>query len=347
MTRLRTPALVPAGAGAGNRLSVVVVAVAASLWASDVFFRTALIHHGLTSSRIVFGEDLLITCAFLPFLPRVLGCVRRAPRRSWVALAVIAAGPQAIATVLFTQSLNLAFKAGVPSETYLLQQLQPLIALTLAWLLLRERRRPLFWPLAGVGLVAVYMVIFAQDPARPWMDLRNGQLTAGLLALAAAALWATGTVLGRYALRDIPYRAVTSIRFALALPILLVIVLINDGPSGLAGYRLVDLPPLLGLAVLPGALALLLYYHALRATPASMATVAETAYPLVVTLLLALPAPYGFAQHVYMLQLVGSGLFILVIVGLNISKSRGLVTVRPAHPGGAVSDARAVWPRAT
>jgi DME family drug/metabolite transporter len=322
-------------------MSVVIVAIAASLWASDVFFRTSLIQQGLSSSRIVFGEDLLITCAFLPLAPRIISQMRGASRRSWLAMAVIAIGPQAVATVLFTQSLNIALKSGVANETYLLQQMQPLIALTLAWVVLRERRRPLFWPLAAIGLIAVYMVIFAQDPVRPWIDLGSGNLNAGLLALGAAFLWASGTVLGRYVVRDIPYATVTWLRFALALPVLLLLLLISDGPAGVVSYRLANLLPLLGLALLPGAVAILLYYHALRSTPASIATVAETAYPLVVTLLLALPHPYGFAEHVYPLQLLGSGLFILVIVGLNVTRVRDLVRVSPALSlsGGADSDA--------
>jgi hypothetical protein len=67
-----------------------------------------------------------------------------------------------------------------------------------------------------------------------------------------------------------------------------------------------------------------------------------------VTLLLALPHPYGFAQHVYPLQLLGSGLFILVIVGLNV-RVGGLVQVIPtlSLSGGSDSDpARVAFPSA-
>ena len=220
-------------------------------------------------------------------------------------------------------------------------QLQPLIAISLAWVLLRERRCPLFWPLAAVGLVAVYLVVFAQDPWRPLSELQSGRVSAGLFALGAAFLWASGTVLGRYAVRDLSFLTVTGLRFALALPVLLVLVVLRDGAGALSTYQLRDLPALVGLALLPGVVALLLYYRALRSTPASVATLAETAYPLVVTLLLALPAPYGFSQHVYPLQLVGSGLFVAAILGLNVTKLRGLVSVVPELHSG-LHDARVV-----
>jgi len=317
-----------------DRLSVLAVAFAAGLWATDVFFRTTLLEHGLTATRIVFGEDVLITCAFLPLMPRIARELRQARGWSWIAVIVIAVGPQAVATVLFTQSLNIAFRAGVASETYLLQQFQPLLAVGLAWMLLGERRRPLYWPLAAVGLIAVYLVVFAQDPLRPLTDLQSGRMTAALLALGAASLWASGTVLGRYTLRELSFLTVTGVRFALALPVLLLLVVLKDGVGALSTYQFRDLPALAGLALLPGFVALLLYYRALRSTPASVATLAETAYPLVVTLLLALPAPYGFSQHLYPLQLVGSGLFVIAILGLNVTTPRGLVRTVPERRRG-------------
>jgi drug/metabolite transporter (DMT)-like permease len=295
------------------------------LWASDVFFRTGLVRRGLTSSEIVFAEDLLVTLAFLPFAARVWRDVRRIPRRSALALLVIGVGPQALATVLFTQSIAIALKSSAVNETYLLQQVQPLIAVTLAWLVLKERRRPTFWPLAAVALVAVYMVVFADAPLQPFSDLERGRLLAAVCTLSAAFLWASGTVLGRYALRDVSFVSTTALRFTLAMPVLLVIMLLNSGTQAFSAYRVSDIVDLVGLAALPGLGAILLYYRALRSTPASLATLAETAYPLTVTLLLALPAPYGFGQPVYALQLLGTALFIAVILALNVTKERAVV----------------------
>jgi drug/metabolite transporter (DMT)-like permease len=313
-----------------DRASLVLVAIGAMLWASDVFFRTGLVRRGLTSSEIVFAEDALITLAFVPFSVRIWRSLRGHSSRTSLALLVIGVGPQALATVLFTQSITIALHAGAVSETYLLQQVQPLIAVTLAWLVLKERRRAYFWPLAAAGLVAVYMVVFADAPLQPLSDLERGRLMAAVCALGAALLWASGTVLGRYALRDVSFVTTAAMRFAVALPVLLIIVLVSDGPSALGAYHAADLPELIGLAVLPGLGAILLYYRALRSTPASLATLAETAYPLTVTLLLALPAPYGFRQQLLVLQVIGTALFVGVIIALNASKERVVVETRPA-----------------
>ena len=191
-------------AQAGNlrvdRFSVLLVAVAATLWASDAYFRNQLISH-LQPTQIVVAEDALVTLFLLPVLVRTRRDLRHLGPRGWVAVGIIAAGAQALATILFTAS----FSYRIFAETFVLQQTQPLIAIGLAWIVLGERRRPWFWPTAAVALVAVYMVVFAQDPLDPISALQKGRLEAGLLALGAAALWASGTVLGRFALGSISF----------------------------------------------------------------------------------------------------------------------------------------------
>jgi drug/metabolite transporter (DMT)-like permease len=315
-----------------DRVSLPLVAIGAMLWASDVFFRTGLVRRGLSSSEIVFAEDLLITLAFVPFSMRIWRDLRDHSVLTSLALLAIGVGPQALATVLFTQSITIALQSGAVSETYLLQQVQPLIAVALAWLVLKERRRAYFWPLAALGIAAVYMVVFADAPLQPFSDLERGRLLAAVCALGAALLWASGTVLGRYALRDVSFVTTAGLRFAVALPVLLIIMLVSSGTSAFGAYQASDFPDLVGLAVLPGLAAILLYYRALRSTPASLATLAETAQPLTVTLLLALPAPYGFRQQLFPLQVLGTALFIAVLVALNATKERVVVDARPARP---------------
>src|SRR2546428_5076098 len=76
-------------------------------------------------------------------------------------------------------------------------------------------------------------------------------------------MWAGGTVLGRYALQDVSFPVTTSMRFVLALPVLLVIVLVDKGGAAFSGYSLSQLPSFLGIVLVPGLLAMLLYYLAL------------------------------------------------------------------------------------
>src|SRR5438132_12543160 len=166
-----TQSATPAGRSSFiDRFSVVVVALAAVIWVSDAYFRNPLTTH-LTASQIVFAEDALVTIFLLPLLIGGWNELGRLKARQWVALIVIGVGPQALATWLFTKS----FSHHVFAVTYVAQMTQPLIAMTLAWLILGERRRPWFWPLAAVGMVGVYLVVFARDPGEPLAVLQGGQ----------------------------------------------------------------------------------------------------------------------------------------------------------------------------
>src|SRR2546427_9120098 len=187
-----------------DRFSVVLVAVAAALWASDAYFRNQLISH-LTPTQIVVAEDALITLFLLPVLIRSAHELRHLGWRGRLAVVIIAAGAQSLAAILFTASFQQAATYTVFAETFVLQQTQPLIAIVLAWIVLGERRRPWFWPALVVAKIGVYLVVFAQDPADPVSALQQGRVQVGLLALGAAVLWASGTVLGRVALRTISF----------------------------------------------------------------------------------------------------------------------------------------------
>jgi drug/metabolite transporter (DMT)-like permease len=311
----------PGGVGV-DRFSVILVAVAATLWASDAYFRNQLVSH-LTPTQIVVAEDALITLFLLPVLIRSSSELRNLGPRGWLAVGIIAAGAQSLATILFTASFQVAATYKVFAETFVLQQTQPLIAILLAWIVLGERRKPWFWPAAAVAVVAVYLVVFAQDPTAPVSALQKGRVEVGLLALGAAVLWASGTVLGRFALGSISFWSMTALRFTLALPVLIGITLAQNGLGGFTHYRVSDfVPNLLAIALVPGLLALLLYYRALSRTPASLATIAEMAYPVAATLIASAPPPWGFNQPVYGVQIVGTALLIAVIVVLNLKKEK-------------------------
>jgi len=306
----------------------VLVGVAAALWAFDAYFRPGLTKQ-LSSGQIVLVEDLLISICLLPVLIANASSLRRLSGRRWVALAAIAVGPQAVATVLFTKAIGYSFVNPVPNfdvlhEVYLLYLLQPIFGIAFARIFLGERRKRSFWPLAAIALVGVYLIVFAEDPTAPWR-IRNPELVAGALVLGAVIMWAAGTVLGRYALQDVSFPITTSMRFMLALPVLLVIVLLDKGGAAFSGYSVSQLPSFLGIVLVPGLVAMLLYYLALSNTPASLATIAELGYPLALFLIFSLPAPVGQGAPLRPIELLGAVLLVVSVVTLNFLKTRDIV----------------------
>lgn len=309
------------------------VALAAALWAADAYFRPALTKQ-LSSAQIVLVEDALIALCFVPAVVRRRHELARLAVRDWLALCVVALGAQALATVLFTQSLGYAFPAhaapdlSVENEVYFLYLLQPLFGIALARLVLGERRKPYFWPLAAVGAAGVYLIVFPQDPGAPLASFQHGQVVAALYVLGAVALWASGTVFGRYALAHVSFVSTAAMRFTLALPALLVLDLVLRGGAAFSGYSLGQAPSFLGISLIPGLLAMLLYYRALSRVPASLATIAELAYPATLFLVFSLPKPVGLGAPLQSLQVAGALLLVAAVTSLNLVRHRGVIQPR-------------------
>lgn len=253
---------------------VVLVAMAAALWGTDGVFRRSLALE-LPAVTVVFWEHLILVLVTIPWLRRAMRATRSFGSREWLAAFLIGAGASTVATVLFTA----AFQAGDPTTPLLLQKLQPLFAIIAARLILGERLRSRFWIYLLAAMVGAWLIAFASP-----LDVSATAGRAALLAVGAAALWAMGTVLGRLLTARLGPSELTALRFGIGLPIAALLVLLvgsTDAFSIASG----DVMPLILLSLIPGLAALTLYYRGLSTTPASMATIAELAFPLSAILL--------------------------------------------------------------
>jgi drug/metabolite transporter (DMT)-like permease len=187
---------------------------------------------------------------------------------------MIAWGGSALATLLFTT----AFAFGNPTVVILLQKTQPLFAIALAHVLLRERLRWAYWPCFAVAVLGAYLISF-DGFVEPFEALGSAQALPALLTLAAAMLWGSSTALGRFVLKDMPFHTLTGARLLLALPILWVIVLVQGSLGEMGAGFAVEPTRVVLLALVPGLLGLLLYYRGLSGTKASYATLAEISFP--------------------------------------------------------------------
>lgn len=288
------------------------IALAAALWGTDGLLRQPLASQ-LPAATIVFWEHLLAVVVLVPFLPSALRALRRAtPGQRW-ALVLIGAGASVLATVLFT----MAFSYGDPVTPLVLQKLQPVIAVVAAALLLGERVGRGYAMFALPALAGAWLMAFA-DP----FSVAPRALTAALLAVGAAALWAVGTVLGRMVSATIASRDVTVLRFAIGLPASAVVLAVQGGPVAVTAAQL---GPLALLALIPGLLSLALYYVGLRTTAASRATLAEMAFPVTAALLGVgvLGAQLSVTQWVGLVVVIGS----VAGLGLRERTDRPVVTV--------------------
>ncbi|MGH2776754.1 MAG: DMT family transporter [Actinomycetota bacterium] len=285
------------------------VAGAAALWGSDALFRRGLALE-LPAAAVVFVEHAILVALTAHLLLRGARAARSFTVRDWVALLVIGVGASATATVLFTQ----AFTYGNPTTPLLLQKLQPLIAVVGARLLLGERLMPRYALYFLAALAGAYLISFP-DP----LDVTVEALTPALLAIGAAALWGMGTVLGRHLSIKIDFGSLTALRFAVGLPAAAIILQVQGEFSSLAAIDGSSFLALVLLAIVPGLLAILIYYRGLRQTPASAATLAELAFPLT-----AVAVNYVvFGTQLAATQWLGMGILMATITIMGLRSARG------------------------
>lgn len=290
------------------------VTISAALWGTDGLLRRPLSGQ-VSASAIVFWEHLVIVLVLLPWLPSALRALRAAPPQQRFALVVIGAGSSALATVLFTESLRL----GDPITPLVLQKLQPVIVILGATVLLGERLRSGYWLYAVPALAGAWLMAFANP-----FDVRLDAALAALASVAAAALWAMGTVLGRMVSTEIASRDVLVLRFALGLPAASAVVVLSNTGIAVTGDQF---GVLVMLALIPGLLSLALYYPGLRMTAASRATLAELAFPLTASVIgvWALGASLSASQWLGLVVVAGS----VTTLGLR-ERSRPSVLSGPA-----------------
>jgi drug/metabolite transporter (DMT)-like permease len=294
---------------------MLLVALAASLWGTDALFRRQLALD-LPSTVVVFVEHVILVIATLPWFLAALPALRRFNGRQWLAALAIGAGASAVATALFTA----AFSYGNPTTPLLLQKLQPLIAVLGARLLLGERLMPRYWIYFVAAVGGAYLITFA-NPA----NVTISAFAPAALAVGSAALWGMGTVLGRYLSASIGFQHLTAVRFAIGLPASGLMVL-AFGQSAAAALEPRYALPLLLLALVPGLLALLIYYYGLRRTPAAAATLAELAFPLTAIFInyIAFGTQLSPTQWIGTVLLAGA----VMIMGLSSARSSEAVGIR-------------------
>lgn len=299
----------------GGFAGVLLVAVGAALWGTDGILRFPLVDT-MSATTIVFAEHAILALYSIPAVILGWRAFRGFGKRQWASLLVIGWGGSALGTLLFTA----AFMVGNPTVALLLQKTQPIFAVLLAAILLGERVGWRYWLVFAVAIVGAYLVSFGD--LSPFGELGRDELLTAALAIGAALMWGSSTVLGRFMLRDVPFHTLVGARLLTALPLLAGVVFFT-GSFGEVGAGFAAEPGrLILLALIPGFLSLLIYYRGLSSTRASYATLAELAFPATAVILnwFVLDVGIGVNQAIGFVILWGS-VFVLGYMNSRSSKA--------------------------
>jgi drug/metabolite transporter (DMT)-like permease len=287
---------------------VALIAFAAALWGTDPIIRKTM-SASTSATTIVFGEHIVLVALTLPWLLPALRAFFRAGLRVQIAVIAIGAGASAIATILFTEAL---FHGDFVTPV-VLQKMQPFVAVLGAAVILGERPRARFaWFL--VPAVLGFWLVNQPHP----LDPTAKGLVPIIEATVAAALWAGGTVLGRYVSRDLEFQHVLSLRFlfgliaaAIALPVMGAGAWSNGHDSSLIAL----------LAFITGFVSLWFYYYGLQRTPAVLSSIAELTYPAIAVI----AGIYAYNSDLNWSQWLGVALILATVTLLPVQRRRSVV----------------------
>jgi drug/metabolite transporter (DMT)-like permease len=273
------------------------VIFAALLWSLDGLLRTQL--YSLPPSVVVFWEHLLGFILISPFIVVTIKEFRKLSRKQWLAIAGVSFLSGALGTILYTAALTQT--KFIPfSVVVLLQQLQPIFAITTAAIILKEPLSPKFGLLSLVAFVSACFVAFPTLSVN--FSTGAGTTIAALFALAAAAAWGTSTAFSKYSLKSTSSLHITAARFGFTPVFALGFVFLLGGSRSLFALTSVQWKFIGLITLTTGFVALAIYYFGLKRVPASRSAILELTWPLS-----ALITGYAFLhQSLNITQLLGA-----------------------------------------
>ncbi len=286
-------------------LGALAIMLAALLWSIDgLFLRPRF--YVLSPELLVFWEHFLGFIVLSPFIFIFWPKIKAISRKSWLAIFWISLFGGLIGTIYITKAFFAAFDGEVSFATVvILQKLQPIFALLLARIILKEKLPRQFYAWALLAISASYILAFAGS-GLTWQMIDWQHNAAGFAVIAAFA-FGSSTVFGKRIANHLDYRAVAALRFALT-SLLALLLIIPSGVINSTSLITSSQWSFLALIVLTsGAGAMFIYYFGLRRVSASAATILELFWPFSAIIL-----DYFF-NHNY-LNLTQSIAFVLLLI---------------------------------
>ncbi len=300
--------------GKDNRVKgAMAVAISAMLWGVDGILFTPQLYN-LNTAFVVFVIHLFPFLLMNLFFFREYRLLRTMSRSDLLYFTLIALFGGALGTLAIVKSLFLLHFNNL-SVVVLLQKLQPVFAVILARLILKEKIQRHFALWAGIALVAGYFLTFGW--ALPDFSTEGiTTLYAALLSLLAAFSFGSSTVFSKKILGNYSFVSSTFFRYGFTTLIMLLIVLFTGhlGDFSQITSRNWLFIALIGLTT--GSGAIFLYYYGLRNVRASLSTFLELMYPITAVVL-----DYFVNKTVYSpVQWTAAFVMLFAIVMLNVDK---------------------------
>ena len=289
---------------------------ACALWAIDTLIRYPLVNSGFDSLNLVFYEHILLSVVLVTISFKSLSRFKTIKLNHFVSFVIIGGLGSALATIAFTEAFTLIN----PSLVILLQKFQPVVAIFLASLVLKERIQKMFLLWSFVCLVGALLISFediiklVDSPvALNKLLFHPGAGLGYLLTLFSVVGWGAATVFGKkLSLSGYSDDIILTGRFVTGLIFLIPFVALGDG--ALFTEDVNTLGKISLMVFVSGLMGMFLYYQGLRRVSARLGSLAEMFFPFmgVIVNWLILDAILTPIQIIGGLILIGSSLIIQV-----------------------------------
>ena len=296
-------------------IGALAVALSAMLWGVDGILLTPQLYN-LNTAFVVFVIHLFPFMLMNVFFFKEYRHLKTMTSSDLLYFFLIALFGGALGTLAIVKSLFLLHFNNL-SVVVLLQKLQPIFAVILARIILKESIKKHFMLWACIALIAGYFLTFGW--ALPDFST-EGIVTfyAALLSLLAAFSFGSSTVFSKKILGSYSFVTSTFFRYGFTTLIMLVIVLFagHIGDFSQITQRNWIFIVLIGLTT--GSGAIFLYYYGLRHVKASVSTFLELMYPITAVVL-----DHFVNKTVYSpVQWVAAFVMLFAIVMLNVSGNK-------------------------
>ena len=250
------------------------IIIAALLWSLDAFLRQSL--YTLSPLLIITLEHGIGSLLFTPILVSNWKKLKTLKQTVWISLLWISILGGICGTYFYTKALSYVGYIDL-SVVVLLQKFQPLFAVSLAALVLKEKLSKRYLVLALCAMIGGYLVTFGSNPISIG---DNNTLIAALFSLLAAFCWGSSTVLGKQALIYLPFSLVTALRLIITTIVGFFIIIYSGWSIIHSHISYEQWKIILSIVISTGTVALFIYYYGLKKLPASHTTLFELFWPL-------------------------------------------------------------------
>jgi len=288
------------------------ICVAATLWGLDGVVLTPQLYR-LDISLVVFILHAVPFAIMNLFFYREYRYLKQITKEDALMLLLLSLFGGAIGTLSIVKALFLVnFKA--LTVVVLLQKLQPVFAIALAAILLKEKMKSNFALWSVIAIMAGYFLTFGLH--KPDFSTGNNTAMAAGYSLLAAFAFGSSTVFSKKVLGRYSFSTATFYRYGITALIMMVIVALNGNILSLPTVTRFEWMIFLLIGLTTGSGAIFLFYYGLTRTRAMLATICELCFPLS-----AIFFDYLFNHKILTpIQWVSAVVMIISILNLSLQK---------------------------